>query len=42
MYSDPYGIENLKSREKAEKEKEERNALLLEQIAEILKGMSER
>ncbi len=42
MYSDPYGIENLKLREKAEKEKEEKNTLLLEEITELLKSMSER
>jgi hypothetical protein len=42
MYNDPYGIENLKAREKAEREKEEKNTLLLEQIAEFLKSMSER
>ena len=42
IYNDPYGIENLKSREKAEREKEEKNTLLLEQITEFLKSMSER
>jgi len=42
MYSDPYGIESLKLREKSEKEREERNTLLLEEIAELLKSMSER
>ncbi len=39
-FSDPYGIESMKAREKAESERKEKFDLLMEQISEQLNTLT--
>jgi len=42
LYDDIYGVKSLKEREKMEREREEKNTKLLEQISNELKKINEK